>query len=833
MVLACVIACVGTGLAHADPDPLSLVEAQLFTATNVSATGIGPTSIYVAWTDNSTIETAYRIEIAMQQAGPYATAGWAPSCDVSAQRGTKPVCSAVITVTPASDPLPRWVRVVPVLEIGQPTVNSPSAPVPSVPGTPPGQGVYVAEGQPSDPDPAILSPAPPTGLRCEGGCHNVTDIKLTWQDNSDESQFWVMRAPNSPQPKCANRPWGTTPFVALPANTTSYQTTILDYGLTFFFKVVAVRVADIVEQTDNGPIIVEERSFSDSDCVSAVIASVPAPANPDGLTATFSPPSTTTLSWTDEQNANYPAEDGWFVEFGPSSTVTNAWHETTRAATSGGGTMSFVDNSVPADSDRCYQVRAYRAGPSYSHYTNMVCIGVSVPKAPTNLTALAVSNSQVNLAWVDNSTTEQFFAIQRCTGTCTASSTGWLQIATTQFPDVVTFSDQNTVASTTYSYRVFAVNEKGPSAPSNIAVVKTMPEPVKAPSNLSAVAQDSHSIALNWIDNSLDETGFRIEYRNDATQPFATLTDVPANTQSYVDSWSLNPNQNRCYRVRALKGPQQSDPSNIACVSTAALNPPNGAPANASAAPVSNTATDLTFTDNATNEDSFRVDILETRNTTCAEGNPKQLDDQIGGGTDTLDDKFFTIHQTAPKSGTTTVPTTVTYRVNGLTPHSAYFFRVRAVNKDGVSDRSNTTRCVTTKGPALPVWEDPAQDQDVKATRCDVTLNMPLSGAFAVSKVRIYVNAYVNGVASATDTVWGYYNGTSPPNATTNGGDSGIAINSDTNGNHWVLNYHFRKGPTYRLMATAYDQTANQYASATAARLDVTVLADCPQSLPN
>src|SRR5262249_2268730 len=42
--------------------------------------------------------------------------------------------------------------------------------------------------------------------------------------------------------------------------------------------------------------------------------------------------------------------------------------------------------------------------------------GGAKPKAATNLVATAISLTQVNLAWTDNSNNESGFAIERCTG---------------------------------------------------------------------------------------------------------------------------------------------------------------------------------------------------------------------------------------------------------------------------------------------------------------------------------------------------------------------------------------------------------------------------------
>ena len=50
-----------------------------------------------------------------------------------------------------------------------------------------------------------------------------------------------------------------------------------------------------------------------------------------------------------------------------------------------------------------------------------------VPLAPSGLTATAVSSSQIDLAWTDNSSNESQFKIERCQG---AGCTGFAQIAT-------------------------------------------------------------------------------------------------------------------------------------------------------------------------------------------------------------------------------------------------------------------------------------------------------------------------------------------------------------------------------------------------------------------
>lgn len=90
------------------------------------------------------------------------------------------------------------------------------------------------------------------------------------------------------------------------------------------------------------------------------------------------------------------------------------------------------------------------------------------PDAPTGLTATAVSASQINLAWTDNSNNENGFVVERCKN---RSCTSFSQIAQTG-ANVTSFSDTGLSSNMFYYYRVRAVNN-GTSAYSNTASAKT------------------------------------------------------------------------------------------------------------------------------------------------------------------------------------------------------------------------------------------------------------------------------------------------------------------------------------------------------------------------
>lgn len=97
----------------------------------------------------------------------------------------------------------------------------------------------------------------------------------------------------------------------------------------------------------------------------------------------------------------------------------------------------------------------------------------AVPTAPTNLTATAVSTSQINLAWTDASNNESGFQVQR------ATDSGFTQnlVTSNLGANVTSFQSTGLAASTTYFYRVRAVNGPANSVFSNTASATTQTAP--------------------------------------------------------------------------------------------------------------------------------------------------------------------------------------------------------------------------------------------------------------------------------------------------------------------------------------------------------------------
>ena len=227
----------------------------------------------------------------------------------------------------------------------------------------------------------------------------------------------------------------------------------------------------------------------------------------------------------------------------------------------------------------------------------------SAPASPGNLSANAASGSQINLSWTDNANNEDGFQIERCTG---AGCTNFAQIAQAG-SNVTTYNNAGLATETTYRYRVRAFNGNGTSGYSNIAEASTSSGPPAAPASLSAVAASENQINLSWTDNAGNENGYYIERCSGAAcTNFAQIAQTGQNTTAYSNSALAGGTAYR-YRVRAFNAAGNSGYSNIAGATTPTSTSTFGAPSNLVATAVSTSQIDLTWTDNATTEEGFKL----------------------------------------------------------------------------------------------------------------------------------------------------------------------------------------------------------------------------------
>jgi hypothetical protein len=193
------------------------------------------------------------------------------------------------------------------------------------------------------------------------------------------------------------------------------------------------------------------------------------------------------------------------------------------------------------------------------------------PAPPSALAVSSVTTSSAKLSWIDNSSNETGFTVERCTGsllTC-ASSSGW-SVRATLATNSISFNDLGLAPQTAYSWRVKAVNSFGSSNYSNYVSATTLPlPPPNAPTNLTGQISRSgtqYQVKLTWTDNASNETGYRVERCTGSTcTSFASVASLAANTTTFTDA-TVSRRTTYRYRVAAVAGGAISPYSNVITV---------------------------------------------------------------------------------------------------------------------------------------------------------------------------------------------------------------------------------------------------------------------------
>ncbi len=187
----------------------------------------------------------------------------------------------------------------------------------------------------------------------------------------------------------------------------------------------------------------------------------------------------------------------------------------------------------------------------------------TAPAAPTSLAIAAASGTQLDLSWIDNSSNETGFRIERKTG-----AGGTFAIVGSVGANTVTYHDASLVANTLYYYRVTATNSGLVSAYSNEASLATPLAPA-TPSNPQATFVSASRIDFTWTDNATNETGYRI-LRQAGTNGFTTVATLPANSTSYSDT-GLSPDTVYDYHIQAYNDAGNVDFAGLSILTPSAV----------------------------------------------------------------------------------------------------------------------------------------------------------------------------------------------------------------------------------------------------------------------
>jgi titin len=402
-------------------------------------------------------------------------------------------------------------------------------------------------------------PAAPTNLVATP--ISAAEIRLTWQDNATDEQYYRIERSTD----------GTTfsEIGLTGANTTTWSNTNLAAETTYFYRVRATAGAG---------------ASAYSNTASATTGS--APNAPSNLSATALGADSIRITWQD----NAADEQYYRVERSADGATFS------QVALLLANTTAWTNYSLTPSTTYLYRVRG-SAGSTYSAFSNTASATTSPPPAaPTNLGLTVLGPESIRLNWQDNATTEQFYRVERSGDGATFAQVALLGANAT------TWTNTGLLADSTYTYRVRAIAGSVYSGYSNSATATTSAPPA-SPTGLTLTVLGPDSIRVNWVDNAVDEQYHRIERSTDGLI-FTQVALVVANVTTWTN-YSLSPSTTYFYRVRASAGSVYSGYSNAAFATTA---PPPAAPSNLAANILSTTSVKLTWSDNATSEQYYRIE---------------------------------------------------------------------------------------------------------------------------------------------------------------------------------------------------------------------------------
>jgi chitodextrinase len=406
---------------------------------------------------------------------------------------------------------------------------------------------------------------------------------------------------------------------------------------------------------------------------SGLVLAAPAHAQtpPSNLSATAVSASQIDLTWTGS---------GFFATY-------NVYRDGNLVA-SGFSSTSYSDTGLTAYTQYAYFVTAtvFEAETGPSNTVLERTLDGTAPTTPGGLTGTAVSTTQIDLTWNPSSDPE----------TGIAEYVVYRDGAEVARPTTTGFSDVGLSPSTTYQYRVSAVNGAGTegsrSGPENVRTLD--PDPPPPPTNLSATTVSASEIDLAWTaPNADDLTGYRV-YRNGS--PVTTTTNT-----SYRDS-GLQGFTTYNYTVTALDNEGlESGPSAPAQATTLDGTPPT-TPANLSATATGTTSIGLSWSASAdpeTGVSGYRV--------------------------------FRDGSQIAQTTGTT-------YEDTGLSPATTYDYRVRAVNGEGLVSSASNEASATTEDATGPTVPQNLSATAASTSRIDLTWSASSDPESGIAEYRIY-----------------------------------------------------------------------------------------------
>lgn len=228
----------------------------------------------------------------------------------------------------------------------------------------------------------------------------------------------------------------------------------------------------------------------------------------------------------------------------------------------------------------------------------------SVINAPTNLTATAVSSSQINISWTDNSSNETGFRIER------ASYNGTFAQIATVGPNVTSFQNTGLSVGQVYRYRVRAYTSTENSLYSNVTSTFTAGgQTIVSPSGVTVQSISSGQLQLSWNQVS-GASSYNLYVSSTSGGPYALAVSECTETLRH---FNLTPGQTFYFVVTTVT-PNGESPYSAQVSAAAPVVPPTSLYAEALSS--YDVRIDFWYWANLSQRDGVTIDVEYTTNGT-------------------------------------------------------------------------------------------------------------------------------------------------------------------------------------------------------------------------
>jgi hypothetical protein len=216
----------------------------------------------------------------------------------------------------------------------------------------------------------------------------------------------------------------------------------------------------------------------------------------------------------------------------------------------------FIDTGLVVGVSYTYRVAGF-TGVNHSDWATWQATTTTFP-SPSDLTATAISDTEIDLTWKDNCDFEDGYRVERDAGS------GFILVAVLN-ANIIEYSDSNLDYDIDYVYQISGFTEENISNWTSSGVISTT---ILSPDSLSITIVNNLELELNWSDNCSFEQGFRID-RDDGSG-FEQIAELSSNVTTYMDV-GLDYDTGYSYRVIAFTTDNISEYSNIETVTISSL----------------------------------------------------------------------------------------------------------------------------------------------------------------------------------------------------------------------------------------------------------------------